>query len=134
MGNAVYPIALKGFLDADIDMSAHDIKVVLLDVGYVYSAAHDFLDDISGGAIVATSGNLASKTTTAGVFDAADVTFSSLTGDDVVSIVGYRDSGSSATSQLIWYMDLLGSGVALEFSPDGTDATLRWSSSGIFRI
>lgn len=134
MANAMYPIGLKAILDGDVDMLADDIKVVLLDAGYTYSAAHDFLDDISGTAIVATSANLASKTTTGGVFDAADVTFSSLTGDDVVAYVVYKDTGSSATSRLLCYVDTAADTSAILVEPDGTDFTLRWSSAGIFAI
>lgn len=134
MANAMYPKGLKAILDGDVDMLADNIKVVLLDSGYTFNSAHDFLDDISGGAIVATSGNLGSKTTTSGYFDAADVTFTALTGDDVVAYVVYKDTGSSATSPLLCYVDTAGDTSALLIEPDGTDVTLRWNSAGIFRI
>lgn len=134
MTNAMYPLGLKAILDGDVDLLTDNIKVVLLDAGYTYSAAHDFLDDIAGAAVVATSGNLASKTTTAGVFDAADVTFVALTGDDVVAYVVYKDTGSSATSQLLCYVDTAADTSAILVEPDGTDFTLRWNSAGIFVI
>jgi hypothetical protein len=134
MANAMYPLGLKAILDGDVDLLTDNIKVVLLDAGYTYSAAHDFLDDIAGAAVVATSGNLASKTTTAGVFDAADVTFVALTGDDVVAYVVYKDTGSSATSQLLCYVDTAADTSAILVEPDGTDFTLRWNSAGIFVI
>lgn len=134
MANAMYPKGLKAILDGDVDMLADDIKVVLLDSGYTFNSAHDFLDDISGTAIVATSANLASKTTTGGVFDAADVTFTALTGDDVVAYVVYKDTGSSATSPLLCYVDTAADTSDLLIEPDGTDVTLRWNSAGIFRI
>lgn len=134
MANAMYPIGLKAILDGDVDLSADNIKVLLLDSGYTYSAAHDFHADVTGGAIVATSGNLASKTTTGGVFDAADLTFTALTGDDVVAYIVYKDSGSSATSQLLCYVDTAADTSAILVEPDGTDFTLRWNSAGIFAI
>lgn len=134
MANAMYPLGLKAILDGDIDLLADNIKVILCDSGYTYSAAHDFHADVSGSAIVATSGNLASKTTTGGVFDAADLTFTSLTGDPVESYIVYKDSGSSATSPLLCYVDTRADTSALSFTPDGTDHTLRWSSAGIFAI
>lgn len=134
MANAMYPTGLKAILDGDVDLLADNIKVVLLDSGYTFSAAHDFLNDISGGAVVATSSNLASKTTAAGYFDAADVTFTALTGDDVVAYVVYKDTGTSSTSQLLCYVDTAADTSDLLIEPDGTDLTLRWNSAGIFRI
>lgn len=134
MANAMYPTGLKAILDGDVDLAADNIKVVLCDSGYTYSAAHDFLNDISGAAIVATSGNLASKTTTGGVFDAADVTFTSLTGDTITSYVVYKDTGTSSTSQLLAYVDTAGDTSAISVAPDGSNFTLRWNGAGIFAI
>lgn len=112
-------------------MLAADIKVVLLDSGYTYSAAHDMHDDITGSTIVATSGNLASKTTTAGTFDAADVVFSAVTGDTVTQFVIYKDTGVSSTSPLIAHFD---TATGLSVAPNGGDITLAWNASGIFSI
>ena len=75
MSNALYDKARKAFADADIDMLVDTIKIVLVDAAdyTVDLAAHDFLDDVPAGARIATSGALANKSTTAGVFDADDV-------------------------------------------------------------
>ena len=63
----------------------------------------DFLDDIGAGARVATSGNLANKTTTAGTFDFDDFTWSSVaTGDIAEAVIFYDDTpGTEATKTLI---------------------------------
>ena len=134
MANAVYPIAKKEVLDGDIDLISDTIKIVLCTSGYTYSASHDFLNDISAGNRVAISGALASKTTTSGVFDAADVTFTALTGSVVTSWVLFQDTGTESTSALIAYFDTVSGGGAFSFTPNGGNLTLQFSASGIFSI
>ena len=134
MANAVYPKGKKAILDGDVDFLTDTIKIVLVDATYTYSTAHDFLDDIAAGDRVATSAALSSKTTTDGAFDAADVTFTSLTGNTVTSWVLFKDTGSAATSQLIAYFDTVSGGGALSFTPNGGNFTLSFQASGIFTI
>tara|TARA_R110000822_G_scaffold108575_2_gene238125 strand:+ start:1373 stop:1774 length:402 start_codon:yes stop_codon:yes gene_type:complete len=133
MANQLYGKGREAFLNKDIDMLADNIKCVLVDLG-TYTASLDVdehHDDLSG--IVATSGNLASKTTTLGVFDAADVTFSSVTGATVEAIVIYRDSGTSSTSELIAYID---TATGLAVTPNGGDISIAWDSGAnkIFKL
>lgn len=131
MANALYPKFKQALLTAGLDVEADNIKVCLVDTGtYTYNAAHDFLDDVSG--IVATSGNLASKTITDGVFDAADITITGVTGATVEAIIIYKDSGSAATSNLIAYLDTGVTGLPL--TPNGGDVTIQWNASGIFAL
>lgn len=133
MANAVYPLALKKFLDADIDMLVDNIKVMIVDAAeYTYSAAHEFLSDVPLAGRVGASAALGSKTTTGGVFDAADATWASVTGDVSEIVVGYKDTGDAATSPLIWYEDAFGSG--FPFTPNGGGLTLQFNASGIFSI
>lgn len=134
MANAVYPKGKKAILDGDVDFLTDTIKIVLVDATYTYSTAHDFLDDIAAGDRVATSAALSSKTTTDGAFDAADVTFTSLSGNTVTSWVLFKDTGSAATSQLIAYFDTVSGGGALSFTPNGGNFTLSFGASGIFTI
>ena len=134
MANAIYPKGKKAILDGDIDFLSDTIKIVLCDSGYTYSTAHDNLDDIGASARVATSSALASKTTTDGAFDAADVTYTALTGDTVTSWVLYRDSGTESTSTLIGYFDTKSDASALSYTPNGSNLTLSFQASGIFSI
>lgn len=134
MANAVYPKAKKAILDGDVDFLVDTIKIVLVDATYTYSTAHDFLDDIAAGDRVATSAALSSKTTTDGAFDAADVTFTSLSGNTVTSWVLFKDTGTASTSQLIAYFDTVSGGGALSFTPNGGNFTLSFGASGIFTI
>jgi hypothetical protein len=59
------------------------------------------------------------------VFDAADVTLTSVTGSSVESIVGFFETGVEATSVLIWFMD---TGTGLPVTPNGGDITVQWDS------
>lgn len=135
MANAIYGISRKKFLDAGLDLLTLNIKVVLVDTA-TYTVdidVDDFLSDIPAGERVATSGNLASKTTTLGVFDAADVTFTSVTGDVSEALVIYNDTGTDTTSELIAYID---TGTGLPVTPNGGDITITWDSGAnkIFKI
>ena len=135
MSNGLYDLARKAFMDGGMDMLTDDIKVVLIDAAdYVVDLATDqYLDDIAVGARVATSANLTTKDSTAGVFDADDVTFSAVTGDESEAIVIYRDSGVEATSELIAYID---TATGLPVTPDGTDIAIPWDSGAnkIFKL
>jgi hypothetical protein len=131
MASALYPIGKKAILDADVDLLVDTIKAALLDTGTVaYNAAHDFYNDISAG-VVGTPVTLGTKTTTGGVFDAADSTFTAVTGATVEAIVIYKDTGNVATSQLIAFID---TGTGLPATPNGGDITIAWNASGIFAI
>lgn len=135
MASALYAKAKKAFLDGDIDLLTDDIKAVLVDsADYTLDlAAHDFLDDIAAGARVATTGNLANKTTTGGVFDADDITITSVTGDQVEYVIIYKDTGAAATSNLIACID---TATGLPCTPNGGDITIQWDSgaSKIFAL
>ena len=135
MANAVYDKARKAFLDKDIDMLDDNIKVVLVDTAdyTVDLAAHDFLDDVPSDARVATSDNLSNKSTTGGVFNADDVTFASVTGDQAEALIIYRDSGSASTSQLIAYID---TSTGLPVTPNGGNIGVVWDngSNKIFKL
>lgn len=127
MANALYPSFKESLLSGDIDLTSVDVKVILVDsADYSYSSAHNFLDDVAGGAIVATSGNLASKTVTGGAFDAADVVFSNVSGDQSEALILYVDTGSSATSNLIAYID---TATGLAITPNGADITVVWGTN-----
>ena len=134
MANTVYPKGKKAILDGDVDFLVDTIKIVLCDNTVTYNSAHDFLDDIAVGDRVATSGALASKATTDGKFDAADVTFTSLTGSTVTSWILFKDTGTASTSQLIAFFDTVSGGGALSFTPNGGNFTLSFGSDGIFTI
>lgn len=135
MANRLYDKARQKFLDADIDWSAHDIKGVLVDLA-LYTpdfAADEFLSAIAAGARVATSANLTGKTSTAGVADADDVTFSTVSGATVEVLVLYRDTGVAATSPIIAYID---TATGLPVTPSGGDVIVQFDGGAnkIFKL
>lgn len=135
MANALFTFAKQEFLDGNIDLAANDIKLVCVDHAddTPVPATDEDLADIAAGARVATSGNFASKTLTGGVFDAADVTLTAVTGDPFESIVIYKDSGVAATSTLIVFID---TATGLPLTPNGGDVVVQWDSgaSKIFAL
>lgn len=132
MANALYDKGREGFLAATIDWDTNNIKAVLVDTAlYTVSlATHQYLSDIAAGARIATSANLSAKTVAAGVADAADVTFSAVTGASVEAIVLYQDSGVATTSPLIAYID---TATGLPVTPNGGDITVTWDN-GVNKI
>ncbi|MBM4453018.1 MAG: hypothetical protein FJ013_00350 [Chloroflexi bacterium] len=133
MANKLYPKGREAFLAGDLDWDANNIKVVLVDATYTYSDSHQYLSSIDAGDRVATSGNLASKTVTDGVADAADVTFSAVSGNQVTQFVIYQDTGNAATSRLIAHIDTAS---GLPLTPNGGDITITWDNgaSKIFKL
>jgi len=136
MATGLYDKGRQAFLEGSIAILSVNVKAILVDAG-AYSAdlaAHDFLDDIPVGARIATSANLASKTSTNGVFDAADVTFSTVTGNSIEAIVLYNDSpATEGTKHLIAYID---NATGLPVTPNGGDITVQWDSgtNRIFKL
>lgn len=135
MANALFDKGREGFLDGTIDWDTNNIKVVLVDTAdyTVNLSTHDNLDDVPALARVATSGNLASKTVTAGVADAADVTLSAVTGDPSEALIIYQDTGVESTSRLIAYID---TATGLPVTPNGGDITIAWDNGAnrIFKL
>jgi hypothetical protein len=137
VANALYDKGRQGFLDGSIDWDSDDIRVILVDLAdyTVNLATHDNLDDVPAGARVAVSGSLSSKTVTDGVADAADITFSSVTGDPAEALIIYQHTGVESTSRLIAYIDT-DSGGAISVTPNGGDINVAWDSGAnkIFKL
>ena len=106
------------------------LKAALVDTGtYTYSAAHQYYSSVSG--VVGTPVAIGSPTYTNGTLDGGDVTFSAVSGNTAEAIIVYLDTGSAATSPLVIYID---SATGLPFTPNGGDANITWSGSGIGTI
>ena len=134
MANALFTQYKVDLIEGDVDIISDNIKVVMVDHGTDTPnvTTDDFLDDIGAGARVATSGNLASKTATAGVFDAADVTINTVTGATVESLVLYDDTpGAESAKNLLVYID---TATGLALTPNGGNVTIQWHASGIYSL
>lgn len=133
MSNALYPRWKQALLEftANNDLDGQTVKVALVTAGYTYSSSDQYYSSVSA-SVVGTPQTLGSKTFTDGVFDAADVLFTSVSGSQVVSLVIYIDTGNAATSPLVAFID---TGVTnLPVTPNGGDIAIAWNASGIFAL
>lgn len=126
MANVLYQLGRQAFLEADLDWTGQDMRVVLVDTAdYTFSQTHQFLSDVPGAARVAVSGALAGKTATNGTADANDVTFTSVTGDQSEALIIYQHTGVDATSRLVAYID---TATGFPITPNGGNITVVWDS------
>ncbi|HEV6964632.1 hypothetical protein [Roseateles sp.] len=132
MANALFPKFKEAILQAAANSSlTGTVKVALVDTGtYTYSAAHEFLTSLSG--VVGTAQTLGSKTFTNGAFDAANVTFPTVSGATAEALVVYIDTGTPSTSRLVAYIDTGVTG--LPVTPNGADINLTFDAAGIFAL
>jgi hypothetical protein len=133
MSNALYDKGREKFLNADIDWTADDIIVLLVTSGYTRNlSTHEFITDL-GANIVDRSGNLAGKSSTAGVADASNETLTAVTGSAVSQLVLAKNTGSDATSPLIANID---TATNLPVTPNGGDITIAWDNGAnkIFKL
>jgi hypothetical protein len=129
MASTWYPKFKEALLNqsANSNPSSGNVKVALIDTAdEAYNAADVFLSDVTGAGIVATSGNLTTKTFTNGVFDADDITFTSVTGDQSEALIVYIDTGTSSTSRLMLFIDTASAG--LPVTPNGGNITVTFDS------
>jgi hypothetical protein len=141
VANAVFPKAKEGFLDGSIDLDTAVIKVALVR-GYTYSSSHEFVSDVTAtGTLHATSAALSSIDVTNGVFDAADVTFTTPATDSndhsllifQSSAVGGGSDVAASSQRVIAWID---SGTGIPIKPAGGDITVVWDngSNKIFSL
>lgn len=139
MADTIYNSFKRDIMNGGIDLDTDTIKVALVTSTYtVDQDAHDNFDDItnevSGTGYTAGGATLASVTVTVdntdneGVFDAADVTWSTSTITARGAVV-YKSTGVASTSKLICFLD---------FSTDKTstagDFVIQWGAEGIVNL
>lgn len=135
MANTLYDKGRERFLTAAINWSSDTIKVYLIDTSS-YTAnftTHEYLSDVGSGSRIAGPVTLTSKTTTGGAADAADITFSSVSGASIEVILIYKDTGTESTSPLIAYID---TATGLPITPNGGDIIVTWDNGAnkIFKL
>lgn len=135
MANALYPTFKEGLLDKLFDMNTDSIKASLIDsADYTYGAAHDEYSgasrDVPAAAIVAESAALGSPTITGGVFDTADFTWSTVSGDQSEAIILFHDP--STNDRLVLFMDTGITGMPI--TPNGGNINVTVNGSGWFSL
>ena len=124
MANTLYDYCRQRFLEAQINWMTDTMKVILVSTSAYtpQTAVHQYLSDIPTSARIAGPVTLTAKATTGGAADAADCTFTSVSGATINAIVIYKDTGTEATSPLIAYID---TATGLPITPNGGDITPR---------
>lgn len=135
MANTLYDFARQRFLEAQINWHTDVVKVILVDAG-AYTAqtsVHQYLSDVASSARIAGPVTLTAKSTTGGAADAADVTFTAVSGTSIEAIIIYVDSGTENTSPLIAYID---TATGLPITPNGGDIIVTWDNgtNKIFKV
>jgi len=131
MATTVYPKARQRMLDELLGA----LKAVLVKNTYTYNAAHDFLNDVTAGHRVATA-TLASVTTTDGVLDAADFSFTGVTGtvsEEANAIILYVDTGTESTSPIYAYVDNYTPN-PVYLTPNATTINVTVDAAGLFTL
>ncbi len=120
------------------DWDADEFRIGLVDDTDVSFnlATNDFWDDLVAGLVHANgeSDALGSKSTTAGVADAADKTWSTVSGDAADYVVCFYETGNDATQALIFALDSATTGIPV--TPNGGDITITFDSGAnkIFKL
>lgn len=137
MANTLYDKGRQRFLEAQLNWLTDTIKCILVNTGS-YTAnftVHEFLSDVPTSSRVGTTSGitLTSKTTGGGAADAADITFSSVSGNTVHALILFKDTGTEATSPLIGYID---TATGLPITPNGGDIITTWDNgpNRIFKL
>ena len=136
MANTVQNAIRNGVWNSGLpDLTTLTIKAMFIDnADDTVVAADDFIDDILAAArvpAIASAPALASKTNGVvgvGVFDAADTTFTSLSGDPSEQLIVFEDSGVEATSDIICFWD---TATGLPITPNVGNVTVVWAAGGI---
>jgi hypothetical protein len=129
VSSQLFDAGREGFLLGEIDWDGAVIKMALVR-GYTFNASHKFVSDVTnaGGTLVVTSSALTSKTGSAGVADAADVTFSAVaTGAAIPAAIYFQSSAvtggsdvATTAQRLICYVD---TATGLPVTPNGQAIT-----------
>lgn len=133
----MYGLGLKSLANAEVDWDSDTIKCLLTTSSYTpdqdtHQYRSSVTNEVTGTGYTAGGVTLGSKTvgytsgTNTFALDAADSTFSTVTLTARYAII-YKDTGSSATSPLLGYVDF-----GANQSPSAQNLVLQWDSAGIF--
>lgn len=139
MANVVYNSFKKDIMNGSIDLDTDTIKVALVTSTYTpdidaNTKFSDVTNEVTGTGYTAGGATLASVTVTAdttndkGVFDAADVTWTTSTITARGAVI-YKSTGTASTSNLVGYVDF-----GADKTSSAGDFTISWNSGGILTL
>ncbi len=139
MANALFDIYKEAMLGGGnhggtlIDLTSNTIKVALIDTG-TYDptpTTDEDIADLSPDPRVGTDVTLGTISVTNGTFDAADSTFTSVSGNSVEELLIFKSTGTPADDVLLVTFD---TATGLPVTPNGGDIVIQWNASGIFSL
>jgi len=139
MADAIYNSFKKNIMNGGIDLDTDTIKVALVTATYTpnQDTHEDFADvtnEVTGTGYTAGGAAIGSKTVTAdntdneGVFDGADVTWSTATITARGAVI-YLSTGVAANDLLVCYLDF-----GSDQSSSAADFTIAWNAEGIVNL
>lgn len=139
MANAKYNSFKVALAQNDVDLVTDTINVMLVTSAYTPNIdTHQYRSDVtnevvgsgytSGGQALAGKAVTQDNTNDRAVFDANDVTWTSSTITARGAIL-YKDTGNSATDQLIAYFDF-----GSDESSSNGDFVIQWNANGILTL
>lgn len=132
MANGLYAKFKERLLNKEIDQDTDAIKAILVDAAdyTVNLATHGVLTDVTAGGIVATSAALGSPTIVGGVFDSADFSWTSVTGDQSEDIILYDDTHANDALEVFYDTGITG----MPVTPNGGNINVTVNASGWFAL
>lgn len=126
MADMIYNAAIADLMNGDLDLGGDDIRALLVKPTYVPDAGHDALDDIPAGDRIDSAVALTGESVSGGAFDAADVTFPTVTTAlTAQAVVLYKHNASEALARLICYLDAI---EGFPISTNGADIEIQWNN------
>lgn len=129
MPTRLYP----GYRSNNIDFTSATVRAILVNASVSYDRTHQFVSSVVAGELTpSTRPTLASKTRTdngsnAWVFDAADLTFPTITNALTANaIILYQFVTNDADSRLMVYVD------GTNITTNGLDVVAQFNASGIW--
>lgn len=136
MSNAIYPLAKQRLLEWAFNGNgpggAASLCVIGVKSGYVYSASHSTLADVSGSEIIVPESPLGNPTFTLGVIDADDEDLSGMTtGQTLDAFIVYMKWASATL--LLCYMDTASNG-SIPTTINASTGLLQFPVEGIMSL
>lgn len=139
MADIIYNSFKANIMNGGIDLDTDTIKVMLVTSAYTpnqdtHEDRADVTNEVSGTGYTAGGATLASKTVTKdttdneGVFDGADVTWSTATITARGAVI-YKSTGVAANDLLICYLDF-----GSDQSSSAADFTIAWNAEGLINL
>ena len=127
MATTMYGLARDAFLNAGINWGTISAQVAFVTSGYTpnYTTDHYLGVAVSGGYIIAQSGNLASMSSSLGTANAANETVSSVTGAQFAYVILYSFITNNNSSPLIMNID---AATGLPCTPNGGNIVVQWDT------